>query len=95
MAQATHDAVATIGKYKDSEGNEKKRYMNVGVVFTSPEGNMSLKLNAVPVGPDWSGFISFYPKDDNQQPRQPRGAQQTEPALKNPPEEIVNKDLPF
>jgi len=68
---ATHkkyDAVATIGTYKDHDGSEKKRYLNVGTVFESDEGRLSMKIDAVPVGQEWSGWISFFePKERDQQ----------------------------
>lgn len=54
------DAVATVGKYKDNQGNEKKRYVTIGAVFEDEQGRMSLKLDAVPCSPDWSGWVSFY-----------------------------------
>jgi hypothetical protein len=63
-SRKTHDAVATVGTYKDRNGNEKKRYINVGSVFTDDDGRQSLKLDSVPVGPEWSGWVSFYePKE--------------------------------
>jgi hypothetical protein len=55
-----YDAVATVGKYTAKDGTEKKRYLTVGAVFESDEGKLSLKLEGVPVSPDWSGWISFY-----------------------------------
>ncbi|MGJ8677215.1 MAG: hypothetical protein ACSHX0_06840 [Akkermansiaceae bacterium] len=61
-SKRTYDVVATIGKYKDSfTGEEKKNFKNVGSAFTSPEGNISVKLEAVPVGGEWSGWLSLYP----------------------------------
>lgn len=69
MATKKFDAVATIGKYTDRQGNEKKRYINVGSVFESDEGHLSLKLDAVPVGQEWSGWISFFvPKERDAAP---------------------------
>lgn len=55
-----YDAVCTIGKYTDRQGNEKKRYVTVGSVFEDEQGRLSLKLDAVPVGQEWSGWVSFY-----------------------------------
>ena len=70
-AKLVYDAVATIGKYTDKQGNEKKRYMTVGKVFESEGGGLSLKLDALPVVPEWSGWLSFYvPKDKEQSPAQ-------------------------
>lgn len=64
MAKKIYDAVATIGKYKDRNGETRKRYINVGSVFETDKGQLSLKLDAVPVGQDWSGWVSFFePKE--------------------------------
>jgi hypothetical protein len=67
-----YDAVATIGEYTDRSGEKKKRYQNIGSVFENEDGRLSLKLDAIPVGPEWSGWISFFePKArDGQEPRQ-------------------------
>ena len=55
-----YDAVATVGKYTAKDGTEKKRYLTIGAVFEGEGGKLSLKLDGVPVSPDWSGWISFY-----------------------------------
>jgi len=55
-----YDAVATVGKYTAKDGSEKKRYLTVGAVFEGEGGKLSLKLDGMPVSPDWSGWISFY-----------------------------------
>lgn len=61
MARKVFDVVATVGKYTDKQGNEKKRYTNVGAVFEDDQGRLSIKLETIPVGPEWSGWISLYP----------------------------------
>lgn len=67
-AKKVYDALATMGKYKDKQsGKEKKRYAKVGVVFENG-GKLSLKLDMVPAGPDWSGWISLFPVDDPKPP---------------------------
>jgi hypothetical protein len=72
-SRKTHDAVATVGTYKDRNGNEKKRYINIGSVFTDDEGRQSLKLDSVPVTPEWSGWVSFYePKEREASSQQER-----------------------
>ena len=58
MATKKYDVVAVTGTYKDRDGNEKKRYLNVGVVFESDKG-LSMKLECVPVG-EWNGWLSLY-----------------------------------
>lgn len=67
-AKYTHDIVATIGKYKDRQtGEEKKQYLTVGKCFTDEQGRQSLKLEAMPVTPEWSGWLSLYPARERQQ----------------------------
>lgn len=56
-----YDAVATVRKYKDKEtGEERKQYCTVDTVFESEDGRLSLKLDVVPIGPGWSGYIQFF-----------------------------------
>lgn len=72
MSKKIFDAVASVGEYTDRNGATKKRYVNVGAVFESDDGKyMSLKLESIPVGPNWSGWISFFePKPREQSPAQ-------------------------
>ena len=80
-AQPTHDITATIGEYTNRDGEKKKRYLKVGTAFTDQEGRVSLKIDAMPVGPNWSGWLSLYPirrdGEQRQQQPQPQRAQQT------------------
>jgi len=44
------DAVATVGEYKDKKtGETKKRYSKCGSVFIDDEGNISFKIDVLPV----------------------------------------------
>ena len=71
MTKKSHDAVY-VERYTDRDGNEKKRYTNIGALFTREDGSMSAKLESIPV--NFSGWISFYvPKPKEQTTR----AQQT------------------
>lgn len=73
MSKATNKIVATIGTYKDRQtGEEKKRYLTVGTAFTDDQGRISLKIDAMPVSPEWSGWLSLYPLDEDRQQQQPR-----------------------
>lgn len=79
--QATHKVLATVGTYKGGDGSEKKRYVQCGMLFTDQEtGRMSIKLDAVPCSPDWSGWLQIYPRDDDDS-GQHRG-QQSRPATR-------------
>lgn len=60
-SRVKYEAVATVGKYRDkATGEEKKQFSRVGTVFESEDGRLSLKLDTIPIGPGWSGFIQFY-----------------------------------
>lgn len=83
-------AVAVTGTYTDRQGNEKKRYQNVGTLFQYDDGGFALKLDAVPVGEGWNGFISFFEVDDKRE----TGGQQTRQRSTNPNPDL-NDDIPF
>lgn len=69
MAKKVFDVVATVGKYTSKDGTEKKRYLNVGAAFEDDQGKLSIKLEAIPVGTEWSGWLSLYtPKEREQSP---------------------------
>ena len=81
-------AVVTTGTYTDREGNEKKRYLNVGVLFKYEDGGFALKLEALPVGNGWNGFVSFFDIDDK---KQGGGSKPTAPRDSYD----LNDDVPF
>ena len=77
----THDAVYAGEKYTDRDGNEKMRYVNVGVLFARDDGSMTMKLESIPVG--FNGWINFYepkPRDGEQPQRQERQRPQRQSA---------------
>ena len=68
-----YQILATVGTYKDREGKPAKRQVPVGVVFQSDGGNLSMRLDLIPVSPDWKGFLAFRrpPSADEQPSPQP------------------------
>ena len=67
----THDAVY-VEKYTDRNGQEKKRYTNIGSLLARDDGSMVLKLEAIPV--NFSGWIALYepkPRDGEQRETKP------------------------
>jgi hypothetical protein len=60
MARPTHDIVATLGEYTAADGTKKKRYHPCGKAFTNEQGQISLKIDAMPCSPEWSGWLSLY-----------------------------------
>lgn len=58
-SRRTHDVIGSVGEYTDREGQKKKRWVKVGSAFTDENGGISIKLDAIPVGPEWSGWLSL------------------------------------
>jgi hypothetical protein len=101
-SKRTHDVTATVGEYTAANGAVKKRYVNVGSLFTGDDGRMSIKLESIPVGQEWSGWLSIFPvkdKDDREsQRRQDPGTsrQGKEPYTGQPdPGTGDEDDIPF
>lgn len=62
-----YDLAAVTGEYT-SNGQTKKRYQNMGAVFRRDDGSLCMKVECVPVGPGWSGWVNmFEPRERNQQ----------------------------
>jgi len=91
------DCVAVTGDYKDRDGNNKKRYLNIGSIFEREDGSICQKIDALPLGTDWliNGWVNFYPPKDDQPRQQPR--QQTpQPQTQNQNQSYdQNDDIPF
>jgi hypothetical protein len=79
-------AVAVTGTYTDRNGSEKKRYTTIGTLFRYDDGNLSLKIDAVPVGQGWNGFVSFYDLEERK-----TGA---ETSTREPGQDL-NDEIPF
>ena len=61
-----YDMTAVTGEYQ-SGGQTKKRYQNIGAVFEREDGSMCAKIENIPVGPGWNGWINFFePRERNQ-----------------------------
>ena len=81
--------VATVGKYTDANGQEKNRYVTVGRAFIREDKSVSIKVDAMPVGPEFSGWLNLYDLDEDRQGQAPaRAAPAPAPAP-------VDDDLPF
>ena len=79
--------VASNGKYTDANGNEKNRYITVGRAFIRDDKSVCIKLDSVPVGGDFNGWLNLYDLDEDRQA--PAAAPAPAPAAK------VDEDLPF
>lgn len=53
------DLMASVGEYTDQTGKKAKRWTRCGVVMRDDKsGALSIKVDAVPIGPTWSGWFS-------------------------------------
>ena len=79
--------VAANGKYTDSAGQEKTRYVTVGKAFLRDDNSVTLKIDSMPVGGEWNGWLSLYDLDD--------GQQKAAPAKAAPAPSVPENDIPF
>lgn len=73
MAKRVYDAVVVTGSYTNKAGDEKKNYSKIGTVFENDKGQLSLKLDLLPLGKEFSGWINFYepkPREGGSQAQQ-------------------------
>lgn len=66
--------VATVGKYTDANGQEKNRYVTVGRAFIREDKSVSIKVDSMPVGPEFSGWLNLYDLDEDRQGQAPARA---------------------
>ena len=53
-----YDLVAKVGEYEQN-GEKKARWRNCGVVFENEKGQLSAKIESIPVGCDWNGWLTL------------------------------------
>jgi len=82
MATVRYEVKAKNGTYK-SNGEEKTRWHQMGVCFQNDKGQLSLKIDSIPV--NWDGWISLF------EPKPKEGAQPQQQAAPA----IADDDIPF
>ena len=76
------EIIATVGTYTNKEGEEKKQYQKIGKMFKREDGTFTIKLDAIPVGNDFSGWCNLYdPKPYEPNTEQTKTEQKTEDDL--------------
>lgn len=98
-----YDIVAAVGSYEDRDGNEKKRYQNVGSVFKGDKGPFIVFKRwfnpaAVESKPgDDSIFLSlFEPKEDDKPAARPSRDEEPRRAAQSRRQATVeDDDIPF
>ena len=61
------DLFATVGNWTSEDGKKHKRRLRCGVLMLDDKSaRMSIRLELIPVSPEWHGWISVVPA--NQEP---------------------------
>ncbi len=92
---------ATTREWVDGEGKKHKVRIEVGAIFRSKAGSFVVKLDAVPITKDWSGWLAAVPCTPQCHPAAAfrRGchrrhlSRQTAPRMKTCPSELLGSSL--
>ena len=84
-----YKVAGTAGKYTDKDGNEKTRYVDMGVVMDTKNGPM-LKLEAIPTGWDGWAYLNEPKAREEGEQRQERPRRAAKPA-----DDFPDSDIPF
>lgn len=84
MATIRYEVKAKNGTYKDRNGEEKTRWHHMGVCFQNDKGQLSLKIDSLPL--NWDGWVSLF----DPKPKDGSAPQQSAPAI-----EQMADDIPF
>ena len=86
MAVLKFEVKTKNGTYKDRNGEEKTKWHQMGVCFENDKGQLSMKIDSIPVGFD--GWVSlFEPK-----PKEPSAGKSSS---NNAGNSIQDDDIPF
>jgi hypothetical protein len=80
--------VVANGKYNDGAGQEKTRWLTIGSMLKKDDGQFKLKIDSIPVGSEFDGWVNLFDVDDEGGQQRPAAA----PAGQVP---VQDDDLPF
>jgi len=67
MAVLKYEVKTKNGTYKDRNGEEKTKWHQMGVCFENDKGQLSMKIDSIPVGFDgWVSLFEPKPKENVQ-----------------------------
>lgn len=89
--------VAVTGTYTDRQtGQEKKQYVRIGTMFKDDEKDyVSLKIESMPVGDGWNGWVSVYDLDGQQAADKAGLNEPAHPAPAPGPDAFEEDSIPF
>lgn len=58
--------IGAVHAHMPQPDGAKAKYPRVGSAFEDSEGRLSVKLDSLPIGTNWSGWLNIFPpKEDN------------------------------
>jgi hypothetical protein len=65
MMKKCGDLFATVGTWTGADGKQHKRKIRCGVLMRDDSsGRMAIRIEAVPVAREWSGWLSVSPETE-------------------------------
>lgn len=86
----THTLHATTREWTDGEGRKHKHRIEVGAIFTSNKGRMVVKIDAIPITKEFSGWLAAEPSTPYGMP-----PAASSPELGSAKEQDTDSDIPF
>lgn len=60
------DVIAAVGEYTNAQGQTKQRFVKVGSAWDKGQGGISIKLDSIPAGNEWNGWLTARPPMERQ-----------------------------
>ena len=68
MSKYIGDICVSTGEYTDNQGQAKKRWLKLGAAFEDDHGNISFKLDALPMPKADGTWLKLFKSQPTQQP---------------------------
>ncbi|NCX56542.1 MAG: hypothetical protein EBW87_05020 [Burkholderiaceae bacterium] len=94
MSKKRLDAIAAVGEYTTADGQTKKRYSKLGSAFVNDKGEVSVKLDSIPCGGSWDGWISLREPYDQEKPAR-QSSEPTRTSRRGSAADFGDQDVPF
>jgi len=85
-----YDLVAKIGEYEQN-GEKKARWFTCGVVVENEKGQLRAKVNGIPVGQEWDGWLTLSPINEQRASNGAATASEKPAAPKTEVKEKINE----
>jgi hypothetical protein len=80
-----YDIKYAAREYKTSDGTQKTYWSQHGSMWIDDNGSVTIKLDSIPVGEKWTGYMKAFPTKPREQKTQYEGL----------PTDDFDRDIPF